>query len=184
MTTIDLQPLLVSDALVMRPLTPDDWEALYAVAADPLIWAVHPAHNRWQEAEFRTYFEQGLASGGQLVAVDPARNAVIGASRYDRARAGPGEIEIGWTFLARAYWGGATNAVMKRLMIGHALRFFDRAIFLIGENNIRSRRAIEKIGGVLTERVDEAVAAGRPVRHVIYAIDHAAFAAGPLSRTA
>ena len=184
MTTLpDLQPTLDGTIVALRPLVAADWRALFAIASDPLIWAVHPAHDRWQEPVFRRFFDEALASGGGLVATDPASGAVIGFSRYDRARVEPGEIEIGWTFLARAYWGGAVNAAMKRLMIGHALRFFDRAIFLVGETNIRSRKAMEKIGGRLTERVQDTELASRTIRHVIYAIDRAAFDTGPLAQS-
>lgn len=181
MTDFDSQPELAGDLVRLRPLRPDDWDALFAVASDPLIWAVHPAHDRWREPVFRRFFADALASGGALVAIDPATGAIIGSSRYDTARAGPGEVEIGWTFVARRYWGGTVNRAMKRLMIGHALRYFDRAIFLVGDGNLRSRRAMEKIGGVLTERIDEFEMAGTPSRHVTYAIDRDAFEAGPLA---
>ena len=182
MTTLpDLQPTLDGTIVALRPLVAADWGALFAIASDSLIWAVHPAHDRWQEPIFRRFFDEAVASGGGLVATDPASGAVIGFSRYDRARVEPGEIEIGWTFLARAYWGGAVNAEMKRLMIGHALKFFDRTAFLVGETNIRSRRAMEKIGGRLTDRVQDTELAGRTIRHVIYVIDRDDFARGPLA---
>ncbi|MBC7506540.1 MAG: GNAT family N-acetyltransferase [Sandarakinorhabdus sp.] len=181
MSSVDFQPTLASPAVSLRPLAPDDWPALYAVASDPLIWAVHPAHDRWQKPVFRAFFAAALASGGALVAIDPATGAIIGSSRFDTGRAGPGEVEIGWTFLARSHWGGPTNAAMKALMIAHAVQHFDRVIFLIGESNIRSRRALEKIGGTLTDREDVTILAGVAVRHVIYAIDRESFATGPLS---
>ena len=167
---------------MLRPLHVDDWASLYAVASDPLIWAVHPAHDRWQEPVFRRFFADALASGGALVAIDPLTNTFIGSSRFDRKRAEPGEIEIGWTFLARRYWGGPTNAVMKSLMVSHALTSFDRVIFVVGEGNLRSRRAMEKIGGQLTPREHYAEMAGQRVRHVIYSIDRASFASGPLAK--
>ena len=179
---IDLQPHLADAAVALRPLRADDFESLFAVAADPLIWAVHPAHDRWREPVFRAFFDQAMASRGGLIAHDPVSGAVIGFSRYDLDRTEPGEVEIGWTFLSRDRWGGATNAAMKRLMIAHALTMFDRAIFLVGENNLRSRRAMEKIGGMLTDRIHEAEMAGVPVRHVIYAIGEREFLAGPLSK--
>ncbi len=180
----DLQPTLGNAVIALRPLTAADWHRLYAVASDPAVWAGHPANDRWQEPVFRAFFDQALTSGGALVAIDPASGAIIGSSRYDCGRAGPGEVEIGWTFLARRHWGGAANAAMKTLMIGHALTLFDRVIFLVGETNVRSRRAMEKIGGVLTDRSLTTDMAGGPVRHVIYAIDRPGFANGPLAALA
>lgn len=168
---LDRQPHLTGELVALRPATADDFDALFAVASDPLIWAVHPAHDRWQEAVFRKFFDDGLASGGMLVATDSATGAVIGSSRYDFTRAEPGEVEIGWTFLARSHWGGRYNAEMKALMLDHAFGAVDRVIFLVGDTNGRSRRAVEKIGGYLTPREHRAEMAGKPMVHVIYAID-------------
>lgn len=168
---MDRQPHLTGELIELRPATASDFDALFAVASDPLIWDVHPAHDRWQEPVFRTFFHDGLASGGMLVATDRATGAVIGSSRYDFGRAEAGEVEIGWTFLARSHWGGRYNTEMKALMLDHAFRWVDRVIFLVGDTNIRSRRAVEKIGGYLTPREHRAEMAGKPVVHVIYAID-------------
>lgn len=175
-TDISLQ----DDAILLRPLARGDWQAMFAAASDPLIWALHPAHDRWQESVFRGYFEEALAQGSALAVVDKASGAIIGSSRYGFDRSAPGEVEIGWTFLTRAYWGTEINRRMKRLMLAHALQHFDQAIFLVGEYNHRSRRAMEKIGGRLTDRFHTAEVAGARVRHVIYAIDRQNFAAGPL----
>ena len=170
-TPFDSQPTLVGETVTLSPLRPDDWQALFAVASDPLIWEVHPAHDRWQEPVFREFFANAMASGGCLVIRGNATGAVIGSSRYDRTRVEPGEVEIGWTFLARRYWGGATNREIKTLMIAHALRWFDAAVFMVGETNIRSRRAMEKIGGeLLPSRTPVFDMAGVPSPHVIYAI--------------
>jgi RimJ/RimL family protein N-acetyltransferase len=171
MSELDRQPHLTGDLVALRPATPGDFDALFAVASDPLIWEVHPAHDRWQEPVFRRFFDQGIAAGGMLIASDRASGAVIGSSRYDFGRAEPGEVEIGWTFLARDYWGGAHNGEMKRLMLDHAFGSVERAIFVIGETNVRSRRAIERVGGRLTDRTYVAEMAGVPQAHVIYAID-------------
>jgi RimJ/RimL family protein N-acetyltransferase len=144
------QPVLRGELLELRPLSADDFPALYRVASDPLIWEQHPNSDRYREEVFREFFREALASGGALVAVDLKDGRVVGSSRfhgYDPARS---EIEIGWTFLARSHWGGRYNGEMKRLMLGHAFRFVDNVVFLVGPQNWRSRRAVEKIGGRLT----------------------------------
>lgn len=177
---LDRQPILRHPALTLRPATAADWPALFAAAHDPGIWAGHPAHDRWQEPVFRAFFDEGLASGGMLVAEEPESRALIGSSRFDFSRAGPGEVEVGWTFLVRRHWGSRTNHVMKALMVGHALEQVERVIFLIGETNIRSRTAIQRVGATLTDRQTTAQLSTGPVVHLFYAIDRAGFAAGPL----
>jgi len=146
--SFDRQPLLRGELLELRPLQADDFEALFRVAADPLIWEQHPERNRYQEATFKAFFAEALASGGALVAIDRANGQVIGSSRYHGYDAQRSVIEIGWTFLARAYWGGRFNGEMKRLMLEHAFRSVTRVIFVIGPENRRSQRAVEKLGGV------------------------------------
>ena len=176
------QPVLEWERLLLRPLRESDWDALYAVAADRELWAVHPSHDRWQEAVFREFFADALAKGGALAVLHKGTNEIIGSSRfqgYDPADGG--SVEIGWTFLARRYWGTGLNAEMKRLMLAHAFRFVERALFVVGENNVISRRAMQKIGGRLTGETRDMPRGGEMQRHVVYAIDRASFAAGPLS---
>ncbi len=177
-----MQPTLSDDRVLLRPMVAGDWDALFAVASDPLIWAIHPAHNRWQAPVFRTFFEEGLASNGGLIAIDRATDHVIGSSRYDIRVCQAGEVEIGWTFLPRSHWGGGYNQSIKRLMLAHAFTQFDTAIFLVGETNLRSCRAMEKIGGVLTDRRFDWDMAGVMVSHLIYAITREDFVQGPLSQ--
>ncbi len=176
MTEFNAQPTLSGDTITLRPLSADDWHALYAVARDPLIWEVHPAHDRWKEDVYSAYFQQGLESKGGLVVIDKSSGAIIGSSRYSTEFAEAGEIEIGWTFLARSYWGGTTNREMKMMMLGHAMQHYDQVIFRIGETNIRSRRAIEKLGGRLLDREQFMMMGGKEVRNVMYAIDRSSFA--------
>lgn len=143
----ELQPTLRGDLLELRPLSAEDYDELFAVAGDPLIWEQHPESDRHTPEKFRRYFDGAMQSGGAFVVTDLAAGRMIGSSRYHGYDAEAGEVEIGWTFLARSHWGGGYNGEMKRLMIGHALRFVDRVVFLIGPANIRSQRAVEKIGG-------------------------------------
>ena len=144
----ELQPVLEGELLALRPLRPEDFPDLYAEASDPLIWEQHPNSDRYQEAVFKEFFREALASGGALLALDAKDGRVIGSSRfhgYDEAKS---EIEIGWTFLARSHWGGSYNREMKQLMLRHAFKFVNSVVFLVGPQNLRSQRAMEKIGGV------------------------------------
>jgi RimJ/RimL family protein N-acetyltransferase len=170
--TFDLQPVLPGTLVALRPLRADDFDALYAVASDPQIWTQHPASDRWREDQFRIFFREAMESGGALLATDATSGRVIGSSRYNGYDESAREVEIGWTFLARSHWGGPHNREMKALMLRHAFQFVDRVVFVIGPDNHRSRRAVEKIGGVLAgSRVD---AAGR--ESVVYAITAEGFA--------
>jgi N-acetyltransferase len=144
----DLQPVLKGELLELRPLRAGDFHDLYAVASDPLIWEQHPSRDRYKEVVFKEFFREAMESGGALIAVDSATGRVIGSSRFHGYDEQKSEIEIGWTFLARSHWGGAYNGEMKRLMLGHAFGFVESVIFLIGPQNLRSQRAVEKIGGV------------------------------------
>ncbi len=148
----DAQPTLTGELLRLRPLREEDFDSLHAVASDPLIWEQHPASNRHELNVFREFFREAMASGGALLVAEAATGAVIGSSRYHDLREAERQVEIGWTFLARAYWGGRYNAELKRLMLDHAFRFVDSVVLVIGETNLRSRRAAEKIGAVLDGR--------------------------------
>lgn len=144
----ELQPVLEGELIRLRPLRPEDWEELYAVASDPLIWEQHPVHDRYKEEVFKGFFREALESGGALIAIDANSGQVIGSSRFHGYDKEKSEIEIGWTFLARSHWGGIYNKEMKQLMLRHAFKVVKSVIFLVGPQNARSQRAVEKIGAV------------------------------------
>jgi RimJ/RimL family protein N-acetyltransferase len=152
----DLQPILKGQLLELRPLQPGDFDHLYAVASDPLIWQQHPASDRYKEDVFQGFFRDAMESGGALIALDAKDGKAIGSSRFNAYSEEASEIEIGWSFLARSHWGGTYNKEMKQMMLRHAFRFVDSVVFLIGPGNVRSQRAMEKIGGLrVGTRVDE-----------------------------
>ena len=165
----ELQTHLVGDLVELRPLRPEDWEGLFAVASDPLIWEQHPAYDRYQEEVFKEFFQEALESGGALVVIDRTTQDIIGSSRYFGYDPEKREIEIGWTFLARSHWGGKYNGEMKRLMLRHAFQFVERVVFLVGPTNFRSQKAVERIGGVRTGR-RETDLHGKLVEHIVYEI--------------
>jgi RimJ/RimL family protein N-acetyltransferase len=173
----DLQPVLQGRHVSLRPLQPEDFQELYAVAADPLIWEQHPVSDRWKEDVFADFFRESLESGGALIAVALRTDQIIGSSRFHGYDQAAGEIEIGWSFLARSYWGGVYNGDMKRLMLTHAFRFVRRVIFLVGPQNVRSQKALDKIGAVrVGSRRD---GSGRDT--LLYEISAPVFASGPLA---
>ena len=144
----ELQPVLKGELLTLRPLQPEDFDELYGVARDPLIWEQHPASDRYREEVFREFFRKAMESGGALTAVDAKDGRMIGSSRFFGYDPTNSEIEIGWTFLARSHWGGVYNGEMKRLMLRHAFQFVENVVFLVGPQNFRSQKALEKIGAV------------------------------------
>jgi len=167
--TFEMQPHLVGDLLEVRPLRREDWESLFAVASDPLIWEQHPAHDRFKPEVFKEFFREALESRGALVVIDRKTQKIIGSSRFFGFEPKKREIEIGWTFLARSHWGGKYNGELKRLMLDHAFRFVESVVFLIGPTNFRSQRAVEKISGVMIERRDKTIC-GKTVEQVVYQI--------------
>ncbi len=145
-----LQPTLQGEHIHLRPLTEHDYEPLLAAASDPLIWEQHPAQ-RYKPEVFRAFFTDSMASGGALLALDASTGAVIGTSRYNGYDEAKSAIEIGWSFLKREYWGGPHNREMKKLMIDHAFQFLENVIFVVDSKNLRSQKAVEKIGGKFVE---------------------------------
>ena len=145
---VNRQPTLEGELVGVRPLRVDDFDQLHAAAADPLLWEQHPEKDRWREEVFRAYFDDHLASGGALAVVERATGNLIGATRYDNHDPEASEVEIGWTFLARSYWGGVYNADLKRVMLEHAFQSVETVVFLIGARNLRSRRSVEKLGAI------------------------------------
>ena len=181
---MDRQPVLEGERLLLRPLTEADWGALYAVASDRELWANHPSHDRWQESVFRAFIDDAIAKGGALAIIDRASGKVIGSSRFqycDR-KAEEGALEIGWSFLAREYWGTGYNAEFKRLMLEHAFKSVDRVVFRVGADNMISRKAMANIGGRLTGETFVEDRVGVPVKHVVFEITRESFAEGPLAR--
>lgn len=165
---MDRQPTLVGSLVRLRPLREEDRAALHAVAADPLIWQQHPAHDRWQPDVFAAFFNDALAKGGALAVEDAHTGALIGSSRFqNHDPADGGSVEIGWTFLARSQWRTGANREMKRLMLDHAFRHVARVFFTVGEGNARSRRALEGIGARWSGEAEVRAVGGRHLRYVI-----------------
>lgn len=144
-----LQPVLEGPTLRLRPLEPRDFDALFRIASDPLVWEQHPEPLRYRRDVFEGFFAGALASGGALLAIERPSTRVMGTSRYYDLDLVNREVAIGYTFLSREFWGGSANAEMKRLMLDHAFDWADTVWFHVGPCNFRSRRAVEKLGACL-----------------------------------
>lgn len=145
--SFDYQPVLKGNLVHIRPLRFGDYDDLFAVAADPVIWEQHPVKNRYEEFVFQTFFRESLASGGALLVLDASSDRAIGSYRFHGYSREDSEVEIGWTFLARSYWGGKCNGEVIELMLRHAFKFVNSVVYLVAPTNVRSQRSIEKIGG-------------------------------------
>jgi N-acetyltransferase len=167
----DLQPHLKGALVELRPLTPDDWDDLFAVASDALIWEQHPESDRYKEDVFRIFFQDALESGGAFVIIDNDNQQIIGSTRFYGYDPEKSEIQIGWTFLARKYWGGRHNEEMKRLLLAHAFKFVETVVFYVGEKNIRSQKAMEKIGAIKNGIATRAYGNHPQTRNVKYLIN-------------
>ena len=143
---MDRQPALEGELVRLRPLAPEDFDALFAVASDSLIWEQHPSKERAERAGFERWFREAIASESALVVIDKEDGQIIGSSRFAAFDPERKEVEIGWTFLARSHWGGTYNGELKRLMLDHAFQFVDAVLFRVHSENLRSQRAVEKLG--------------------------------------
>src|SRR6266478_705637 len=168
--TFDLQPNLKGELVELRPLRPEDWHALFTVASDPLIWAQHPERDRYEKDVFQVFFREALESGGAFLVIDRSSQRVIGSTRFYGYDPEKSEIEIGWTFLARKYWGGRYNAEMKRLLLNHAFKFVESVVFFVGEDNVRSQKAMEKVGAIKVGTATRTYGDHPPARNVKYVI--------------
>jgi N-acetyltransferase len=145
--TLDIQPFhLKNEVVQLVPLQESDFDRLYEVASDPLVWEQHPNPNRYKKEDFRKYFEGAIFTKGAFIVINSQTHEVVGCSRFYDFNPDANSIKIGYTFIGRKFWGQNFNKNMKSLMINHAFEKLENVIFEIGANNIRSQMAISKIG--------------------------------------
>ena len=166
----DLQPRLEGALVELRPLTQNDFDALFEAASDPLIWEQHPESDRHQRDVFQRFFDGAIASKGAFAIIERKSGRIIGSSRYCNLNPDEREVEIGWTFLERAFWGGAYNGELKSLMLDHAFRFVDRVVFVVGESNLRSQKALQKIGARLLKSAQRPTSDGTMTTNLVFVI--------------
>ena len=164
------RPMLEGETISLRPLRVNDFDELYDCASDIKIWEGHPSPDRYKLSEFRPYFKASTDSQACVVIIDKSVNKIIGLSRYYKIDTAPKDISIGFTFLARDYWGGTTNRELKTLMVDYALQYFPAVWFHVGLDNIRSQKATQNIGAKFVGK-DSLVIAGKAGEWMCYKID-------------
>jgi RimJ/RimL family protein N-acetyltransferase len=151
----NLQPEILEDGLVeLKPFRQDAFDALFELASDPLIWEQHPVKDRFKKEVFKTYFDQAVASKSSFLIFEKATGQLIGSTRYYDLNPELSRVAIGYTFLARKYWGGPFNRAMKKLMLDYAFQFVNSVVFHIGLENIRSQKAVLKLGAKKINELD------------------------------
>ncbi|WP_051190518.1 GNAT family N-acetyltransferase [Kaistella palustris] len=141
-----LQPVLENDLLKLQPLTANDFEKLYAVASDPEVWAMHPNKERYKREVFQNFFNGAFQSGGAFLILDKKSDEVLGSTRFYDYNEKEKTILIGYTFYGTKSWGKNINSSVKKMMLDYIFQFVDRVIFHVGKNNIRSVKAMNKLG--------------------------------------
>lgn len=167
----DLQPTLKGELIELRPLCFADFDLLFAAARDPLIWEQHPENDRYKREVFQRFFDGAIASKGAFAIIDRRSGKIIGSSRFCNLDRLAGEVEVGWTFLERAFWGGPYNRELKSLMLNHAFQFVDRVVFVVGDKNFRSQKALEKIGAKFLKQAQLPTPGGSMKPSFVFAID-------------
>ena len=148
-----LQPTLENSEVKLLPLQESDFERLYEVASDPLVWAQHPNKNRCEREPFRNFFEGAMMSGGAFLILDKITGEVAGSTRFYDYDKGQNSIFIGYTFYGTKFWGSKLNPQAKKLMLDYIFQYVDLVKFHVGAENWRSRKAMERLGAELKGEV-------------------------------
>ena len=145
----DLQPTnLSNNTVLLTPLKPTDFDQLFTVASDPLIWEQHPNKLRYQKEVFKNFFDGAIISKGAFLIQDAKTQEIIGSTRFYDFDAAENSILIGYTFMGRKFWGSGINGMVKKILLDYAFKFVDRVYFHVGATNFRSQKAMEKLGAI------------------------------------
>lgn len=168
---MNIQTILENDFVQLIPLEESDFEYLYSVASDPEIWEQHPNKDRYKREIFQNFFQGAMESKGAFKILDKNTGEIAGSTRFYDYNPKENSIFIGYTFYATKFWGSKLNPQVKKLMLDYIFQFVDKVNFHVGKDNIRSQKAMEKLGA---KKVDEVNVAyfGEPEKlNVVFEID-------------
>ena len=167
---------LTGDFVRLEPLTSDHLDALCTVGLDSALWRWSPRKPILTRDAMAAYVDEALAeqAAGRSVpfaTVHRASNQVVGCTRFGNIVPAHKRVEIGWTWVARAWQRTAVNTEAKLLMLTHAFETWacNRVELKTDTLNTRSRNAMKRLGcqeeGILRQHV--VVADGR-LRDTVY----------------
>ncbi|AZA76364.1 N-acetyltransferase [Chryseobacterium sp. G0186] len=136
------------------PLEKEHFEELYLAASDKELWELIPTDCS-DKALFYQNYEHALSereAGNQypFVIRHKQTGQLIGSTRFFEIYPSDRKLEIGWTWIIKKFWGTSINLESKLLLLTHCFEVLktNRVQLKTKDNNFRSRKAIEKIGGV------------------------------------
>lgn len=151
----DLSPTLENEYLLLSPLTLENYESLISVASQEKLVQYSPSDIYTPET-LRKYVSIALAQKEMQTSIpfivfDKKKQHYAGSSRFMNINRKNKVLEIGSTWIGKEFQGSGLNTQMKHLMVHHAFDVmgFEKIEFRIDERNIRSRKAVEKLGGIL-----------------------------------
>lgn len=153
---VDFKTNLESAAYSLVQTDESHFDALYTIANDPLLWAQHPNSDRWQRDVFVDFFQTALKNDlGCFTIIDKASGQTIGSTRFYSHEPQDSAVRLGYTFLARNFWGTRANSQIKSVLLNYAFSIVQKVYFDIGEKNYRSLKATQKLGAVFHAALED-----------------------------
>lgn len=150
---IEHPQVLTGKTVSLQPLEHSHFDELIALAGDNRIWQ-HYIFDASRKEVFRKSLDDALLAREKRtqypwVIVHKPTGKLIGSTRLMDIVPEHRKLEIGWTWLIPDFWGTGINEACKLLLLTFCFEALKTARVLLktDENNVRSRNAIEKIGG-------------------------------------
>jgi RimJ/RimL family protein N-acetyltransferase len=147
--------ILKGEQVELHPLEQEHLDALFAAAADEELWRLIPTDCSKREPFDKAYnfalTERDKGNHYPFVIYHKETKELIGSTRLFEIFPADKKLEIGWTWLIKKYWGTAINLECKLLLLTHCFEVLKarRVQLKTDVTNLRSRKAIEKLGAEL-----------------------------------
>ncbi len=154
MTTMKV-PTLENHRVKLSLLDLSNYKHLSHIAQEPHLLQYSPSKIDTPE-DLKEYVQTAVDDYYHRTAIpfivfDKDANAYAGCTRFGFINWQNKVMHIGWTWIGNQFQGTGLNMHMKFLMLQYAFETleFDKVEFRVDERNIRSRKAVEKLGATL-----------------------------------